>query len=54
LYRLGGRFFSLIIADIIYSFALFDVSYKTLKNWDGKGKGLPTSLLNLNNKHSLF
>ena len=52
LFRLGGRFFSLIIADIVYSFVLFDVSCKTLKNWDGKRKGLPTSLSHLNNKHT--
>lgn len=45
MYLLGGRFFSLITADIIYCLALSNVIYDALKNCSGKG--LPLDLSNL-------
>ena len=41
----GGRFFSLIVADIIHFLALFNFVYNVIKNW--RGKGLPTSFAEL-------
>ena len=41
----GGRFFSLIVVDIIHFLALFNFVYNVVKNWSGKG--LPTSFAEL-------
>ena len=41
----GGRFFSLIVADIIHFLALLNFVYNVVKNWSGKG--LPTSFAEL-------
>ena len=37
----GGRFFSLITADIIHCLALSNFVYNVMKNWSGRG--LPTT-----------
>ena len=41
----GGRFFSLIAADIIHCLALSNFVYNVMKNWSGKG--LPTTFAEL-------
>ena len=41
----GGRFFSLIAADIIHCLALSNFVYNVMKNW--RGKGLPTNFSEL-------
>ena len=41
----GGRFFSLISADIIHCLALSNFVYNVMKNWSGKG--LPTTFAEL-------
>ena len=54
MYIIGGRFFSLITADVIHCIALSNVVYNVITNWSGKG--LPISLiqLNENKKKKLF
>ena len=41
----GGKFFSLIAADIIHCLALSNFVYNVVKNWSGKG--LPTTFAEL-------
>ena len=54
MYLIGGRFFSLITADIIHCLALSNVVYNVITNWNGKG--LPISLIQIkeNKKKNLF
>ena len=48
----GGRFFSLIAADIIHCLALSNFVYNVMKNWSGNG--LPTSFKELNSNKKMF
>ena len=48
----GGRFFSLIAADIIHCLALSNFVYNVIKNWSGNG--LPTSFKELNSNKKMF
>ena len=48
----GGRFFSLIAADIIHCLALSNFVYNIMKNWSGNG--LPTSFKELNSNKKMF
>ena len=48
----GGRFFSLIAADIIHCLALSNFVYNVMKNCSGNG--LPTSFKELNSNKKMF
>jgi ER lumen protein retaining receptor len=54
MYLLGGRFFSLITADVIYCLALSNVIYDALKNCSGKGLPIDLSKLKKSNQKNFY